>query len=561
MSHCRWRHAALLITVTIAGGAPLAAQDGSALLRQGLDAYDQFDLDRALPLLRRGVNPAISPPDTLWARGVQVLISMIHDAGRTDEARAWIRWAVRRVPDLRLDTLNLVSDVIAAFRSARTETVPAGGDSLVATTWSWPGGDPGDGAGRLIVTTPGVTEPVTVVVVGRAAVPAGGLPLPAGSYQVLAEAPGYQPVRVTREVLPGVTTALAFSLLRPVVALQPDSVLPDEVRSAGLARAVRLSVRRFGSGAPACAAGFLATGDGLVVTTYRAIRGSAAVQADVPGRQPVLDQLRVVAYDIGADLAVLRVPGAAGDSLPVAQGPTAGQFVWALGYPDCGPGTSARSRLAAGTTPGELRLTDPVAFGAQGAALITQRGGVAGLSVGPSTAVPASALTRILATARQNLAEQVAFTPRDVAVRERHLYGSVAFEAVADAVAAITPLETWHWADLATSGPLPFTFTGPMGRYQAELTRPGQPLQRREFTVDPDTLLRLNLMPAVAQGPRAAETAPQRAVRRGGGFPWPIALLGGAGAAVAAVVLTGKGDSTGTDGGPGSIRVRIPFEP
>jgi len=188
-----------------------AAQQGAALIREGIGAYNDFDPQRALPLLRRGVDPKAGPRDSLWATGVQYLAQILYEQGDEAGARAWVRWAVRLTPDLKLDTLNLLSQVIAEFRAARAATAPAPEDARVGTEWVWPSTDPGSGPGRMEVRLGGAPAALTATVVGRGVL-GPRLSLPPGTYEIEARAPGYRLVRVTRDVLPGITTLLGFTL-------------------------------------------------------------------------------------------------------------------------------------------------------------------------------------------------------------------------------------------------------------------------------------------------------------------------------------------------------------
>src|SRR5881398_4150109 len=140
-----------VVCVVTTGPVCAAAQQGPALIREGIGAYNDFDPQRALPLLRRGVDPKAGPRDSLWALGVQYLAQILYEQGDEGGARAWIRWAVRFGTELKLDTLNLLSPVIAEFHSARA-TTPAGiggrphplrADARVRTEWVWPSTDPG----------------------------------------------------------------------------------------------------------------------------------------------------------------------------------------------------------------------------------------------------------------------------------------------------------------------------------------------------------------------------------------------------------------------------------
>lgn len=227
----RRKHSILIVATVLAGMTSAtwaAAQQGPALIREGVGAYNDFDPQRALPLLRRGVDPKAGPRDSLWALGVQYLAQILYEQGDEAGGRAWIRWAVRLAPDLKLDTLNLLSRVIAEFRAARAATTPGPDEVRASTEWVWPSTDPGSGPGRIEVRPDGMPASATATVVGHGTV-SPRLALPAGGYDIEARAPGYQPVRISREVLPGITTVLAFTLLPepPAAAIvQPPARAP-----------------------------------------------------------------------------------------------------------------------------------------------------------------------------------------------------------------------------------------------------------------------------------------------------------------------------------------------
>ena len=157
------------------------------------------------------MDPKAGPRDSLWALGVQYLAQILYEQGDEAGARAWIQWAVRLSPAAKLDTLNLLSPVIAAFQKARAATVLGPDDARATTEWTWPSTDPGSGPGRIELRPEGAPAGATVTVAGHGTL-SPRLSLPAGSYEIEARAPGYRPVRVTREVLPGVTTLLGFAL-------------------------------------------------------------------------------------------------------------------------------------------------------------------------------------------------------------------------------------------------------------------------------------------------------------------------------------------------------------
>ncbi|MFQ6045883.1 MAG: hypothetical protein ACE5PT_05915, partial [Gemmatimonadales bacterium] len=134
---------------------------------------------------------------------------------------------------------------------------------------------------------------------------------------------------------------------------QPTPVqpaLPDTVMAAGVgdrARNLAVRVRGFPFGvAPNCASGAFVGGQGLVLTTYRAIRGATRIEVEFGGR--AAGDVLVAHYDRGRDLAVLLVPVTQpGDSLLVANDVVDDQVVWSFGFPDCGAITGKRMRVAA----------------------------------------------------------------------------------------------------------------------------------------------------------------------------------------------------------------------
>ena len=143
--------------------------------------------------------------------------------------------AVRLAPDLQPDTVQFLPRVIAAYRAARdyvsrTRTL---GDSATATTWLWPAQESADGVGRLQVSAP-LGVPVQVAVQGVGPIGVGGsIALGPGSYQITAAATGYDSVRVTREVVPGVTTVLEFHPRSALARVAPKIPPPTTTQAPG----------------------------------------------------------------------------------------------------------------------------------------------------------------------------------------------------------------------------------------------------------------------------------------------------------------------------------------
>lgn len=360
----------------------------------------------------------------------------------------------------------------------------------------------------------------------------------------------------------------------PVQPTPVQPALPDTVMAAGVgdrARNLAVRVRGFPFGvAPSCASGALVGGQGLVVTTYRAIRGATRIEVEIGGQSA--GEVMVAHYDAGRDLAVLAVPTARpGDSLPLANDVADDQVVWSFGFPDCGAITEKRMRVAAweARPGGQLDLTRSLTDQEQGAALITQAGLLAGLARGDRTAVPAPQLAQFVQQARDNARLQALLTPEDVGRRENHLFGSLAISSgVAGTVARVRPLEPWQWPETRQQGQTPFTFSGPTGRYTVELLQAGQVVQSATAVVQAGQVVDVALAAPVAAAQPAQPVAQPAQAGGGGGFPWPIAVLGVAGAGAAAFFLTQKKEpggtgTNGTDGTngtpqPGSITIRVP---
>jgi hypothetical protein len=186
-----------------------------------------------------------------------------------------------------------------------------------------------------------------------------------------------------------------------------------------------------------------------------------------------------------------------------------------------------------------------VSQGEQGGPVVNQAGAVIGLAAGARAAVPADRLRQSLESARRNLAAGRLTALRTVAANEHHLYGAVRIQSsIANATARVSPLENWQWSETAAAGAVPFTFAGPMGRYRLQLQAEGGVSHQAEFQIDPGVLKEVN--------------EPQIVARGGGKFPWPIALLGAAGAAVAGVFILTSGGNEPVTTDKGSVVVILP---
>ncbi|HEX9729897.1 MAG TPA: trypsin-like peptidase domain-containing protein [Gemmatimonadales bacterium] len=538
--------------------ATLAGQDGPTLIRQAISAADDdFDTDRAAVLLRRGLNPSIGPVDALWARGVTYLAQILSDGGQEALMTVWIRWALRQMPDLQPDPSLIVSSVADAFETARAATVPGAGDAVTTAAWAWPAGDPGSAPGRLNVRPPPVAIPLNILVVGQGLVtPGQSLSLSPGTYEIQVSAPGYASASVAREVLPGITTNLTFTLQPAVVAV--EGVLAEGVRDGVLRAVASVTSVRFGAEAPRCGAGAFVGRNGLLLTTYQAIRGAESFGIRL-GNRTIGDDVTVAAYDVQRDIAILKAPLIRSDSLTLATEITDDQYAWGFGFDDCASASDQRLRVATWTNRprGMLQLRDSLPNAIMGSPIIDQHGAVAGLWTGGLTAIPAPAVADLVDQARQNVAAQRLQTAQQVADATRHRFGTVAIASGATGLvtARITTREAWQWASLDTTTVVPFVFAGPSGRYRLELLVNGQVRRDMEFTVRPGVADRLRVDPdQEVAAPGQIAIAPQK----GGGFPWIIAVLGAAGAGAAGFLLFGSGGGGDTGDRLGSITISVP---
>ena len=141
-----------------------------------------------------------------------------------------------------------------------------------------------------------------------------------------------------------------------------------------------------------------------------------------------------------------------------------------------------------------------------------------------------------------------------MAETERHRYGAVSISSdLRGSVVRISPLESWQWQDAGGGGPLPLTFSGPMGRYRIQMLLGSQVRRTEEFTLNPAVTETLALMGQVAIETPGEEQASVRT--GGGGFPVAIvALIGLAGAGAAVGLLAGGGGGTDTQTCPSGQR-------
>jgi hypothetical protein len=549
---------ALLLTV---GVTAQAQNTRPALLQQATAAYDNFETARALDLARAALDPALGAPDSSWVRSLHLLAQVLFENGNEPDARTWARWGMRTNPGMVIDSVNFLAGVVGILRQARAEVGSrTASDELTRMVRVWPARGSNATTGLLRLDPSPMSDTLIVSVTSAQGTPVAsliagpGLTLPAGSYEISVSARNFLPARITREVLPGSTLTLSFSLT-PAAVL--SGTITDAARQNVYRSTAALSIARFGAAAPACAAGVV-TGGRFLLTSYSAIRGGDQLSLTIGGA-PVTGDLRVAAYDVTSNLAVLYLPAARTDSVAISAQVIDGQAVWGVGLAQCRTLSDTRSTVDEWTQRplGALRLGDAVAQGVPGAPVVDFQGRLTGLWTGGTNAAAAPNATALFATARTNVSAQSTLTIAEVARRESHAFGGVSVVAdVAGAQVRLVGLERWHWGEITTgtTGASPFNFSGPMGRYRLETSAAGLPSRTQEIVVLPGQTIRVAVPLRTVAGGGGGQ--PQAAAKKG--MPkwiW-FAVIGG-GAATAAAMGGGGG---GGGGGPttGSINISVP---
>ncbi len=282
--------------------------------------------------------------------------------------------------------------------------------------------------------------------------------------------------------------------------------------------------------------------------------------------------MRVAAYDAPSDLAVLHVPVQRTGDLSVGGDPSEDDYVWIVGQPNCQSTQTRRARIADAPSSGPLRLSQTFGRGQLGAPVINRDGAIVGLASGGSSAIRATDVASITNQARRNLAGGSLLTAVQVAQAEQHLYGSVALRSnMTNATARISPLEDWHWPELAQQSTLPFTFSGPQGRYRIQLVASGAVQNSTTMTIEGGVFNRQLLTPSILAQQETPVEEPQppgaQISQQGGGggsgaIIAVVALLAGGGAAAAFLLKPkdegGLNGPVNGDSGFGSIRIVIP---
>ena len=205
------RRLAALVLVLLAA-VQASAQTDRRGLAAGNERYLLADYHGALPLLVRGLDPKAGPLDGPWVQGVERLADVLLVLRQDSLAETWLRWAARLDPDFHVDEEVVPPTVARAARAARVFVDSTPHDRFVArVTFDWAAASP-NGSGTVRLERANI--PITARI-GTDQFLRGGESrrLPPSSYNVVVSAPGYLPTRLTVELLPGVTTVVAVSLL------------------------------------------------------------------------------------------------------------------------------------------------------------------------------------------------------------------------------------------------------------------------------------------------------------------------------------------------------------
>lgn len=382
--------AVLLVAVAILVSVPGDARAQAS--RAGLidAARNEFSDSAGMQLLVSALSPSLGEPDSLWAVAGYDLAATLLRNDQPELAALWLRWIARHGSAWPADPAWYPPAVVQAYQAARS-AVDLAGDAASTTRWVWPDRFDPAAEGSVEASAADTGVGVSIGVEGRPPAPAGqALRLPPGTYTLVATAEGSGEARTTREVLPGATTVLGFDL---------GPVLTAAVQADVAARLVRITYMQ--GGRQLCGNGFLATADGLVLTTDRMIGDGTGFQIAAADGVTSLGSASIAATDPQRGLAVLRLgrsPG--GQPIQRAAGAAADQTVWAVHGAGCTTTTAARTRLASWGGTGALDLSLPLPDDAAGAPIIDRAGMLLGIVRGSASMMPASASDDVLQRAR-----------------------------------------------------------------------------------------------------------------------------------------------------------------
>ncbi len=214
----------LAVAFIVVVGSPTTSAAQEIRQRMVDSALALPDAEERSEALIRAIDPNLGPPDSLWTRTVARLIEDLILELEDPNALLWLRWAVRHHPDYAIPEVETEPEVIAALDRVRREAGTIEAVDTV-TTWDWSGATR-SGQGSLQVNPRGVPADASVRVVGRGDV-TGDVALAAGTYDIEVVQGGEATARVTRQVLPGITTILNFNIPALVVAdVEPQAAGP-----------------------------------------------------------------------------------------------------------------------------------------------------------------------------------------------------------------------------------------------------------------------------------------------------------------------------------------------
>lgn len=531
-----WRTVVVALSLLALPAAGSAQGGRAALLDSARVLANAPNARSAIPVLQRALDPTLGPQDSVWASSVQLLVRLLLREGAGDGAQNWLRWAIRQAPNAFASTTGNAPEVDAALQTARAFVSSSAPDLRSSIRFRWSGSSAEDAFGelRLEGTSDDPARQTNAVVngVGRLD-PARPRRLSPGSYRIAARgtdrAGADFSADFTVEVLPGVRTVVTISR-------EPASaILAASTQGKILAQVARIDVAR--GAESACAVGFFAGSSGLLLTSYRAIRGATTISLQLQDERIPAESVRIAAYDVNTDLAVLTTGASRGDSLPLSGPVASGLSLRAARFPGCGTSPALASVTVTSSSKDSILVSEGLAATDAGAVLVTDAGTVAGLLTAQRSARTIAAAS-LMATARSAVASGQLLDARDVALREKHAYGEVTLQtSQAGTRVRILPRETWQWPDLARVETLPFTLRGPMGRYQVDVLDGEQVRRRSEVVIYPS----------------ATKQVAVDARKKGRSKLLPV--LGGLAAGGIAAALAGGGEKPPKTGG---ITIQLP---